>query len=295
MKTEHLRRLVEDDDPVGGVWNLLWDVWSPPAGETSAHYRRETASVDVEWSLFNIYQELYTELLPDRCVTEPWLDAPDDGALVIMDGMSVREASLFIQVLEAEGYKTAVDYDYATVPSETQPFRERVNYKELKRAYKTTHISSQQPSIDGDERIVWSPYPDTLAESIQEGKTEIGSVEAMYEKTEQVLLSLVLQLDAEHIQLRSDHGYVRLESGYGFPSSDRHQTRLQETFSGGRHVSVGEVDASNLVEEGIVAEADGYYMPVGRFTWPTRGKYSTFQHGGVSLTECITPRIDIYQ
>lgn len=295
MKTEHLRQLVEDDDPVDGVWNLLWDVWSPPADETSAHYDRETESVDTEWSLYNMYEELYTNLLPDRCVTEPSLIVPDEGALVVMDAMSVREASLFVKALESEGYETTVDYDYATVPSETQPFRERVGYADLKRKYETTHIKSQDPSIDGDERIVWSPYPDTLAESIQEGKTEIGSVEEMYEKTEQVLLSVLSQLEADRIQLRSDHGYVRLESGFGFPSSDRHRSRLQEAFSGGRHVSVGEVDASDLVEAGIVAEADGYYMPVGRFTWPARGKYSTFQHGGLSLIECITPSINIYQ
>ncbi|RLM76622.1 alkaline phosphatase, partial [Halorubrum sp. Atlit-8R] len=32
---------------------------------------------------------------------------------------------------------------------------------------------------------------------------------------------------------------------------------------------------------------------IGRYTWPARGKYSTFQHGGLSLLECITPRIEV--
>ena len=293
MRTEYIRQLVKGVDPVDGVWNLLWDVWSPPAETPSAHYQREPDSVDLEWSLYNAYQELYTQLLPERCVSEPSLDVPEDGALIIMDAMSVREASLFVEALSEEGYETTVDYDYATVPSETKPFRDRVKYADLKREYKTSHISNQEPSIDGDERIVWSPYPDTLAENIQAGKTEIGSVEEMYEKTEQVLLSLVSQLDADRILLRSDHGYVRLESGFGFPSSDRQRSRFQEVFSGGRHVSVGETDASDLVEQGIVVESDGVYMPVGRFTWPASGKYSTYQHGGLGLTEVLTPSIEV--
>lgn len=293
MRTEYIRQLVEGDDPMDGVWNLLWDVWSPPSNAISDHYEREPDSVALEWTLYNTFKELYTEMLPNRCVTKPSLYVPDDGALIVMDAMSVREASLFVQALTNEGYETTIGYEYATVPSETQPFRDRVGYADIKREHKSTHISSQRPSIDGDERVVWSPYPDTLAESIQEGKTEIGSVEEMYKKTEEVLLSLVSQIEAERILLRSDHGYVRLESGFGFPSSDQQRSRLQDAFSGGRHVSVGETDASDLVDQDIVAESDGYYMPVGRFTWPARGKYSTYQHGGLGLTEVLTPSIRI--
>jgi hypothetical protein len=293
MKTDDIRHLVEDDDPVDIVWELLWDVWSPAAEDIASQYEREQSSVSVEWSLYNVYQELYTEVLPDRCVTEPSLSVPEDGALVVMDAMSVREAPLFIEALDDAGYQTDVGYEYATVPSETIPFRERVGYANLKKQYDTEHASSYSPSLDGDEQIVWAPYPDSLAENIQAGKTEIGTVEEMYEKTEQTLLSILSQLDADQVVVRSDHGYVRLESGYGFPSSDHHRSRMQEVFSGGRHVSVGETDASDLVEEGIVVEEDGYYVPVGRFTWPARGKYSTYQHGGLGLTEVLTPSIEI--
>jgi hypothetical protein len=293
MKTEHIERLVYEENPVDGVWDLLWDVWSSSGADVSDHYGREQASVDLEWTLYQVYRELYTELLPDRCVTEPSLEVPDDGALLVMDAMSVREAGLFVSALDEAGYGTTVDYDYATVPSETMPFRDRVGYNELKKEWDATHISSQNPNITGDERLIWSPYPDTLAESIQEGKTELSSVEEMYEKTEEVLLSLVSQLDADKVVLRSDHGYTRLQSGFGFPISDHHKNLLQDCFSGGRHVSVAETEASELVDAGLVAEADGYYVPVGRFTWPARGKYSTYQHGGLGLTEVLTPKIEV--
>lgn len=40
-------------------------------------------------------------------------------------------------------------------------------------------------------------------------------------------------------------------------------------------------------------EADGQYVPIGRYMWPTGGKYSTFTHGGLSPPKCITPGIEI--
>jgi len=63
------------------------------------------------------------------------------------------------------------------------PFRDRVGYSDLKKEYKTARVQSQEPSLDGDERIIWSRYPDALLENIQEGRTKLSSIEEMYEKS----------------------------------------------------------------------------------------------------------------
>jgi len=210
----------------------------------------------------------------------------------MMDSMSVREASLFVEFLQAEDSDLSVSYSYSTIPSETMPFRERVGYSDLKKEYKTASVKSQEPSLDGDERIVWCRFPDALLENIQEGKTKLSSIEEMYEKSETALRNIIAQLDTDTLVITSDHGYARLDSGHTFQISDRQKNRLQDTFSG-RFESVGEVNADDLVEEGLVVEADGYYMPLGRYTWPAGGKYSNFQHGGLSVSECITPRITV--
>ena len=291
LRSEQLEGLVTADDPVERVWETLWDVWSPPARGLGDHFERETESMEYEYSLWEIYREFYQDVLPERCVTEPSIDVPDDGAFLVMDSMSVREAPLFVRALEQQRYRTSVDYSFATVPSETTPFRERVSYDDLKREHKTVDVTSQaDPSIDGDEDIVWSRFPDSLLETIQEGKTELSTIEEAYQKTEDVLLSLVEQVDGNRLVIGSDHGYVRLEAGYSFPPTE--QDRLKDVFSQ-RFVSVGETTAEDLVDAGVVAEEDGYYLPVGRFTWPARGKYSTYQHGGTSLVECLTPRIEV--
>ncbi|MFB6243334.1 MAG: alkaline phosphatase [Halobaculum sp.] len=301
MRDEHLQSLITADDPVAVAWDALWELWSETPETAADHYSktRETAAVDLEWRLYRVYEELFTEVLPERCVSRPALSVPDDGALVVMDAASVREAALFVEALVDAGYETHVDYDYATVPSETTPFRERVGYDALRREYESTKVSTTEPTLRGDERVVWAPYPDTLVESIQEGKTEKATPAEAYEKTEHALVQILSELDTDRVVIRSDHGYTRLASGLGFPASEDVQNRLQDVFSGGRSVGVGELDetalatAESLADDGVVAEADGWFAPVGRFTWPARGKYSTYQHGGVGLTEVLTPKITV--
>jgi hypothetical protein len=293
LTTKQIEGLVEEDDPVPAVWDALWNIWAPADDDVAAHYEREGDSVSFERTLRDIYVEFYQDILPSKCVSEACLDVPDDGAFLVMDAMSVREAPLFVEMLKSEGYDPEVGYSFSTVPSETTPYRERIGYRDLKKEYKTASVSSHQdPRIDGDERIIWSRYPDSLIETIQEGKTELSTIEEAYAKTEDVLRSLLEQIDAERVVIGSDHGYARLESGYTFPIGEGQKSRLKEVFSE-RFASVGEANADDLVEEGLVAESDGYYMPIGRYTWPARGKYSTYQHGGMSLVECLTPRIEV--
>lgn len=294
FRTETLTRLVEDDDPVESVWDAMWGIWSPASGSVTDHYDREDQMVQYEELLLDVFSEFYADILPDRCVNHASLDVPEDGAFVVMDAMSVREAGLFVDYLTNEGYDPSIGYSFSTVPSETTPYRERVGYSEIKRDKKVGTVKSDDPSLDGDEDLVWCRFPDALLENIQEGKTKLSSIEEMYEKTERTFTRIIDQLDADRIVVGSDHGYVRLDAGHTFPVTEPQKNRLQETFSG-RFVSVAEANADDLVEAGLVVESDGYYMPVGRYTWPARGKYSTFTHGGLSLVECITPRITITQ
>lgn len=290
--TDSIERIVAEDDPVPVVWDALCDIWFPPADSVQSHYDRETEARNHEQILHRTYSEFFTEILPDRCVNDVSLSVPDDGVLVVMDGMSIREAPLFMDFLEGIGYEADVGYDFSTVPSETEPFRDRVGYREMKKEYKTSHVQKQEPRLDGDERIIWCRFPDALTEDIQEGKTKKSSLEEVYEKTETALQSIFDQLDPDHAVLRSDHGYVRLDSGHTFEDSPQHREQLKEMFSR-RYVSVADVEDNGLGEENVVVEADGYYLPVGRYTWPARGKYGNFAHGGLSLLECITPRITV--
>ncbi len=293
--SERLERLVETDDPVEVIWEALWDIWSPPSDDPGEHYaqQREWQSVELERVLIDSYWEFYSEVLPWNCVNKPSITIPEDGAFLVMDAMSVREGALFKSVLEEQAQEVSVSYSYSTVPSETTPYKERVGHADLEQEYPSATVRTRSPSLSGDERLVWCKYPDSLFENIQEGKTELSSFEEAYEDTSEVFQSILDQLDAERIIIGSDHGYLRGESGYNFAIGESEKRRLKDAFHGSRFVSVDETDADDLVEDRLAVEADGYYMPVGRYTWPVRGKYSTVQHGGMSLVECLTPRLEV--
>jgi len=160
FKTEVLTSLVDAEDPVDPVWEAVWNIWAPAGDDIASHYSREPEMVEYERLLLDVYSEFYTETLTDRCVNQASMNVPEEGALIMMDSMSVREASLFVQFLEDKASELSVGYSYSTVPSETMPFRDRVGYSDLKKEYKTARVQSQEPSLDGDERIIWSRYPD---------------------------------------------------------------------------------------------------------------------------------------
>lgn len=298
LTSERLRGLVEREDPVEVVWEALWDIWESPDGPDEQYDRhREWEAVELERTLLDTYWEFYSEVLPWRCVNEASMSVPDDGAFLVMDAMSVREAGLFVEILDDHGYDVSVDYSYATVPSETTDYKQRVGYADRKRDHASTTVRSRSPSLSGEERLVWCKYPDSLFENVQEGKTELSTFEESYGDTEEAFLSILEQLEAGRVIVGSDHGYIRGESGFNFRIGERDKNRLKETFGGSRFVRIDETegDGDALVEDRLAVEADGYYLPVGRYTWPVRGKYSTVQHGGLSLMECLTPRLEIQQ
>lgn len=292
LKTNALSGLIDADDPVPTVWETLWDIWYPAADDIAAHYRREKDALEYEQLLVDIYLEFFQEVLPQRCVSEASLTVPQDGTFLMMDAMSIREAARFVDALSSWGYDPAVSYSFSAVPSETKFYRDRIDYNELRRTHISTDVKSPDPALAGDEELIWCRYPDSLVENIQEGKTKISTIENMYETSEATLKTIIDQLETDRVVIGSDHGYTRFDSGHSFPISEGQKDALQDVFSS-RFVSVGEADCEHLVDAGLVAEADGYYMPIGRYTWPARGKYGTFTHGGVSLLECLTPRIEI--
>jgi len=100
FKTEVLTSLVDAEDPVDPVWEAVWNIWAPAGDDIASHYSREPEMVEYERLLLDVYSEFYTETLTDRCVNQASMNVPEEGALIMMDSMSVREASLFVQFLE---------------------------------------------------------------------------------------------------------------------------------------------------------------------------------------------------
>jgi hypothetical protein len=267
----------------------------PDTGNISEFYSRESAITALERILNRIYGEVYTEILPRHCLHDgKELPIREGSAFVIMDAMSLREASLFSRTLREEGFKVELGYSFSATPSETIFYKEKIDYTDLMRKFPNGEVVDRRKiNLKGNEKIVWSRFPDAYVESIKAGKTKLSSIERMYQDSQQILLEVIKKLDADQIVVGSDHGYVRFEPGYSFLTSDQAKRSLRNNFVGSRYLSMEEKDLDALVEKELAVAFNGFYMVRGRYVWPMGGKYKVFVHGGISLMECLTPRLCI--
>lgn len=271
------------------------NIWVPDTRNISEFYARESVVTALERLLNKIYGEIYTQILPKHCFEDgKILPIEDDSAFVLMDAMSLREATLLSRKLKEEGFDVEIDYSFSATPSGTVFYKEKINYENLQKQLPTAEVVDRKKiNLKGNEKIVWSRFPDAYIETIIAGRTKLSSVERMYKDTQQILLKVIEQLDADEIVVGSDHGYVRFEPGYSFITSDEAKRLLRNNFVGTRYLSMEEENLNELVERELAVAFNGFYMVRGRYIWPMGGKYKVFVHGGISLMECLTPRLNI--
>lgn len=283
--------LILKEDPFPELFDfLVTEIWTPQ-DSLEAFYGREKKMTDLERFLIRTYDELFTEVLPGRClqVQDIFVKTPT----IYLDSLSLREGVLLSETLSTEGYQVKLSYAFSAVPSVTTVYKTKINLKELKKSVKYAEIKDfSNYQIDGDESLIWSSFPDALFESLSSGKVVLDSIENAYKRVEKLTLDVVEKLDHELIYLQSDHGYVRHQSAYTL-DIDKGRKQIREAFGGGRYVAESEAGELNEELHQFIVQANNYYMAKSQYVWPVSGKYQTLQHGGVSLMECLTPVLEV--
>jgi len=293
VDADFVKALIESVKPLPVVADKVLNIWLKNVQEKVGefYYKGEEDVKEFEEFILKSFGEFYS-VFAKACVGEPSvLQKKSEGtSFVVMDGMSFREGVLVYNMLKRDGYKTRIGYSFSAVPSDTHCFREKLdvsmdNFKEIK--------SHKNIRVSGDERFIWSYFPDIMLDRIQVGHAVISSLEEMYEITAKIVKTLVGKLKSNRIVILSDHGYIRSEAGFVFSVSSKAKSKLQEVFGGKRFVPMDDVDLSDLVDQGYVMECAGYYVVKSRYVWPVKGRYSIYLHGGLSLMECLTPVIEV--
>lgn len=294
LSTTFITALIENEKPVYMVGTELLSIWLKASEENSSiadfYLRGEEEAKSFEEFILKTYGEFYRELAR-LCVNEPCvLQESEDTCFVVMDGMSLREGVLVSKALKSKGYETKMDFGFSALPSETLPFREKAGifmgiFKEIN--------NPRDIRLNGDEKFVWSQFPDVMLDKIQVGSTIISSLEEMYKTTEAIVKELIDKLEAHTILILSDHGYTRSESGFWFTVGDKAKKKLQEIFGSKRYVAMDDLNVEDLIKAGYVTAFGGYYLVNARYVWPVSGRISIYLHGGLSLMECITPLIKV--
>ncbi|MFW6029509.1 MAG: hypothetical protein ACOCRO_04575 [Halanaerobiales bacterium] len=294
LNTEFIKKLIDLDDPLPLIWEFLREnIWYSKNNLEDYYWQGEMETNEFEKALDQIYGTIYSKYLPYMCFNKKFnISFEEINTLIIMDGLSIREAGLLIPLLKKQGYNVEESFNFSAIPSDTLFFRDKIDYTSLKKNYNSIDIKDSDPNLTGEEELIWCRFPDAFHENIQSGKTKLSSIEKAFEKTKEIIFKILKQLNGPFI-ITSDHGYTRTEAGCTFNNSTNIQRELRNKFGSNRFIKMDNVNLDRLVKENVCIDYNGYYLARARNTWSVSGKYSVFSHGGVSLLECITPHIKV--
>lgn len=296
IEKEFLKNLIEEKNPVKLIGEELTRLWLLSAEETedlSDYYEKgEDKLRNFEKFLNKSYFEFYNSLARSCINKDNIFDVyGKECCFILMDGMSLRESAFLYKNLEKNGFKIEHKFNYSSIPSETQNFREKIGTN--KNFIQINNITNTK--IPFDAKYVWSQFPDIMLDKIKMGHSVISSLQEMYKTMETIVFDLINQIEAKKIIISSDHGYIRTEAGNVFTVDNKSaREMLRNTFGGKRSARIDENNGmDNLIASKYVEEFDGYYVIKSLYSWPVKGKSSIYIHGGLSLMECFTPVIVI--
>lgn len=256
-----------------------------------------------------IYDELVDSPTPDRDVRQ-FLDGSTSSALVVFDGMSVREIPIALRLAVHSGLSVKeAGVALAGAPSETVQFVEqrlgagRVSPSQLptRRELKDRGVATyyydnpnQRHRFDDSARalFLWSSFPDqTYKDS---GARFAQHFEQMHAMLETAWVNTVQQLPPNRtILVTSDHGYIYFGAGMSFSRSNPALRPLTAWLGGERsRVLAGSGDTPDHPDLAILRHA-GVAMIRGRVQThpPGQSANKLYKHGGLSLMEMLCPWI----
>jgi hypothetical protein len=312
------------------AWQALldyaWQVCSAPLNvakvvQQITERERLIASVDLLlastcWDLWHGF-ETSVESTAD-VLAHWWQHQPNGKAVLILDGLSLREVPWILQGAAEQGL--TVRQARATcseLPSKTTPFAKALGFN--KRADLQNDGASQTHRLPGAKTdcvnlpwfdcislitpqpnwVLWHEWPDTDLhhQFAQAGQGAMKLAETAAAKLKDTdFWELVKRLmNGRKLVITSDHGYGATGT---FPDAIAEQNQYLKAIFGQERCSsdVGEqgvwVPPIDLV---LDSRHGRHRYALGRRKWKCQGGYPTLTHGGLSLLEVAVPFIELSQ
>ena len=302
-------QLLGQDDPIELLFQALNQIWaSDGSSDLDAFYTHQEREINhLEEFIRDTYFEIY-ELLLERARSQDRVTqfASQEASIVVLDGLSIREANWLMPRLKEKGYEIT-DYSYALsgMPSTTQTFFRDVfgvagagamPKKWQGFSFRSVRSGDVSMFLEGPKALVWLSFPDELMHPMR-GKGVTPSF-AM-QRTEEALLKVLNLLETAEVVLTSDHGYIYAQSAALFwhaPVSNRKVllklfgAQRGLLFDGTKAQDFDVLRALPKDQTYVLFDDKGCYVR-GRYYWSAPGKQSDVAHGGISLMECLVPVI----
>ncbi len=265
-----------------------WDLWSTFGGAVE-----RTSAALVRW----------------------WDEQVGGRAVLILDGLSLRELPWLLQGAAERGFQThLVEVHASELPGETNPFaralgfqsRSQLQNNSAGQAHRLTPAATESANLAWKDSAglvdsspnwaFWHHWPDRkLHDSCGAGEgLEALTRDAVDQLTSEDFWSLVARLaTGRRLLVTSDHGYAAT-GGFPDASPDVGQF-LKAAFSSGRNAP-GAGDAGPFVPPvamSLAGSSGPHHLALGRRKWKSQGGYPTLTHGGLSLLEVLCPFLEL--
>lgn len=303
------------------AWIIEWlleEVWSPERYQTLSPVEFLRAGEEkinrFEMLAASAADRIYGELLSGPDPSRNLLGAlsDPDTAVVVFDGLSIREVPMILNLADKSGLSLSLTgTSLAAIPSETMDFIERElpcghiapsqlqTRKELKEKGIVVIYSKDitQPLSGEYERsplLVWSSFPDvTYKDSGARFENHFENIHVQFEKAWMNIVQAIK--GKQKIIITSDHGYIFFGTGMDFPRSLSEMRGLNACFGNDRNVSLEEKSDIPVSDDSYRCESQKTAMIKGRVRTKSTGDAARklYKHGGLSLMEMITPWIEL--
>jgi hypothetical protein len=259
-----------------------------------------------------VYDELLGSVPPARDV-RTFLNEHRPCALVVFDGLSLREVPLLLQLAEKSRFSltSEVDFSFAAVPSETVDFVEqrlgfgRVAPSQLpgRQALKQQGIAAyyydsparvHRLDEQAEALLLWSSFPDqTYSDSGARFAQHFGQ---MHTFLETAWMNIVQRIPSgRRVLITSDHGYVYFGAGMSFSRTNAALRPLNAYVGGERFRCTSELDSVPEHADLLLLRDRNVAMIRGRVQTHPPGPASArlYKHGGLSLMEMLTPWVEL--
>lgn len=248
-----------------------------------------------------------------------WAAHPPGRAVLILDGLSLRESSWLLQEAPKHGLQLVNQrVTGAELPGETMPFARALGVGQ-RSALENDGVKGKAHALPGartdasnlpfedcvpfvsdhPDWVFWHHWPDThIHEMAVAGQGFERLVEeACNQLTSDAFWKFVRQLaKGRRLVITSDHGYAA--SGHFQDTPDKAQTtHLQQRFGGGRSKPIGPTDMAGPwappLDLALDTATGRHALALGRRKWKIQGGYPTLGHGGLTLLEVAVPFVEL--
>jgi hypothetical protein len=265
------------------------------------------------WDLWQAFGD-NVERTSDR-LARWWVEPFSAKALLILDGLSLRELPWLLQGAKERGFTLhAVSANASELPGETDEFAHALGFASRSKLQNNggglAHRlqPAQTESVDlpwkdcealignAPNQIFWHHWPDA---KLHDGSGAGQGLEQLTKDVAEQLTGADFWAFVERLAtgrrlvITSDHGYAA--TGY-FPDAEGDVGQfLKQTFASGRS-KLGTDDTGPFVPP-VALQIDSphgaHLLALGRRKWRSPGGYPTLTHGGLSLLEVLSPFVEL--